>query len=338
MLNKNSKNILFVLPVFVLALGVYFSGGYLQSKSEEKLSLAKEEVKVENKPEVQVEQKKKIVVDRWQVPNDVKAVKSTYRFPSVRNVRAGLIVELNNREVYWAQNATKSVPIASLTKCLTVLTVLETIKNNPKYSLSDEVKISKSAMVTSSSVFLRKYPKDTVSVKELLVTAMVKSANDSCELLAEHFGNGDPKRFISLMNEQAKALGLPNTQMSNSHGLPFSRSNPKLDNHSSMEDLLNIVRKLIKDYPMVLEWTSIRSLSYPKGSPKAVKLNNTNPLLAVKGVNGFKTGFTLNAGWCQILTIKRNGKFYFLVVTGCPSKNTRNVVMRELMNWALKVP
>ena len=80
----------------------------------------------------------------------------------------------------------------------------------------------------------------------------------------------------------------------------------------------------------------MRSVSYPEKSSKAVRLNNTNPLLPVKGVNGFKTGFTLNAGWCQIITVRSNGKFYFIAVTGCPSKNTRDVTMRALMNWAVR--
>ena len=99
------------------------------------------------------------------------------------------------------------------------------------------------------------------------------------------------------------------TRISNSHGLPFSRENPKLDNHSSMKDLLNLTKIIIKEYPFVLKWTSTRSLSYPEKSSKPVRLNNTNPLLPVKGVNGFKTGFTLNAGWCQILTCRSKESF-----------------------------
>ncbi|MDD7983833.1 serine hydrolase [Lentisphaera marina] len=337
-MSKIPKPILITLPILILAIAIYFSGQYLQKKANTQFS--KTEVK-KIAPLKKPAPFKKVEVEkfkRFNIADKHKNEKSAYRFPSTRNVRAGLVFEMNAGKTLWSTNANKSVPIASLTKCLTVLTVLDHIKENPQYSLLDQVLISKSSMKTSSSSFLRKYPKDTISVEELLVSAMVKSANDSCQLIAEHFGKGDPKVFIAMMNKKAQQLGMTQTKMSNAHGLPFDRSRPDLDNHSSMSDLLHLIRKSINDYPIILKWTSKREVLLPSSSHKAVKLGNTNPLLAVKGVNGYKTGFTLNAGWCQILTTRANGKFYFLVITGCPNKNTRDVTMRALMNWAVRVP
>lgn len=337
-MNKIPKPILITLPILILALAIYFSGQYLQKKADTQFS--KTEVK-KIVPVKSVATSKKIEVDsfkRFDIEDSHKAEKSAYLFPSTRNVRAGLVFEMTQGKTLWSTNANKSVPVASLTKCLTVLTVLNHIKKNPEYSLLDQVLISKSSMKTSSSSFLRKYPKDTISIEELLISAMVKSANDSCQLIAEHFGKGDPKVFIAMMNKQAQELGMTQTKMSNAHGLPFNREKPELDNHSSMSDLLHLVRRSINDYPIILKWTSKREALLPPDSHKATKIGNTNPLLAVEGVNGYKTGFTLNAGWCQILTTRSNGKFYFLVITGCPNKNTRDVTMRALMNWAVRVP
>jgi D-alanyl-D-alanine carboxypeptidase len=333
---KIPGQIAFTLPILLISAGIYFSGQYLQNKSDEKLAKVEvQETKIESKT-IEKKENLKQKFSNILLPDNQKGVSSAYKFPSVSRVKVGVAYEMNENKVLWTKEANKSVPIASLTKCLTIFTVLDLIKNNPKFSLLDEIKISKSAMQTSSSVFLRKYPKSTVSIKELLITAMVKSSNDSCQLLAEYFGNGDPKKFIDIMNIKAQQLGMKETRISNSHGLPFSRENPKLDNHSSMNDLLNLTKIIIKEYPFVLKWTSTRSLSYPEKSSKPVRLNNTNPLLPVKGVNGFKTGFTLNAGWCQILTCRSKGKFYFIAITGCPSKNSRDVTMRALMNWAVR--
>ena len=333
---KFPRPIAYSFSLLLISVAVYFSGKFLQKKSDDKL--AKQEIKEQKQFKEKVKEIKRPKADFYKIslPDNSKNVKSTYKFPSVSRVRVGAAIELNNKKVLWAKDANKSVPIASLTKCLTILTVLDYIEKNPQHSLLDEIPISKSAMKTSSSVFLRKYPKSTVTLKELLITAMVKSSNDSCQLLAEYFGKGNPNIFIQMMNTKAKEIGMNQTRMSNSHGLPFSRENPKLDNHSSMSDLLHLVRIIIKKYPFVLKWTSMRSVSYPEKSSKAVKLNNTNPLLPVKGVNGFKTGFTINAGWCQILTLRSNNNFYFIGLTGCPTKNTRDVTMRALMNWAVR--
>ncbi|WDE96259.1 serine hydrolase [Lentisphaera profundi] len=335
---KVPKAISISLPILILAIAVYFSGQYLQKKSDLKFS------KTEVKKVERLEAKKTLVeplIERFKylsIEDNHKAEKSAYRFPSVSRVRVGLVYEMNKGKTLWSSGANKSVPIASLTKCLTILTVLDHIKANPQHSLLDQVLISKSSMQTSSSSFLRKYPKDTISVEELLISAMVKSANDSCQLLAEYFGHGNSNNFIAMMNLKAKELGMKQTKISNAHGLPFNRERPELDNHSSMSDLLHLIRKSIHDYPMILKWTSSREVLLPKNSRKPVRLGNTNPLLGVKGVNGYKTGFTINAGWCQIVSVRSNGKFYFMAITGCPSKNTRDVTMRALLNWAVRVP
>ena len=273
-----------------------------------------------------------------ELPDDQAAGKSQYRFPSMRNVRAGLAIDLNKKRILWRKKTNASIPIASLTKCLTVLTVLEIIKDNPGLSLATKVDLSSHAKRTASSSFLERYPNKSITVEELLISAMVKSANDSCALLAEFFGGGEVKNFIKKMNEKAQELGMISTRISNAHGLPFDREKPELDNHSSVRDLLIVVQKIIKDYPIVFSWTSQRSVSFPKNSSKAIRLGSTNPFLTQKGVNGLKTGFTNNAGWCQILTCKYQGSYYVLMVLGCPNKTTRNTSIAELLYWVKKSP
>ena len=320
---------------------------------QEQAELDLERVRVENQRELALleeVQKKKVLAEKALVkaaeaklrvevlPDNQDAVKSKYRFPSMRKVRAGLAIDLNKDRILWGKKMNARIPIASLTKCLTVLTVLEIIKNNPGLSLTTKVELSSQAKKTESSSFLERYPEKSITVEELLISAMVKSANDSCSLLAEFFGGGDVKVFINKMNEKAQELGMSSTRISNAHGLPFDRAKPELDNHSSVRDLLIVVQKIIKDYPIVFSWTSQRSVSFPKNSPKAIRLGSTNPFLTQKGVNGLKTGFTNNAGWCQILTCKYKESYYVLMVLGCPNKTTRNTSIAELLYWVKKSP
>ena len=341
------KKILLSLSLLVMAIGVYFWGEYMQGRANQELERARVEAQREaallaqvkaakDLQEAKLLEAKKAAFVINSLNDDYPALKTKYKFPSMHNVRAGIVVDVKSGKVFWGKNLNKSVPIASLTKCLTVLTVLETIRENPKLSLKTEIKLSKTAENTASSSFLERYPDESVTVEELLISAMVKSANDSCRLLAEYFGQGDAEKFIAMMNEKAQQLGLKSSRFSNSHGLPFNREKPELDNHSSIRDLLIVTQKIIRDYPIVFSWTSLRSIAFPTGSPKAVSMNSTNPFLAQQGVNGLKTGFTNNAGWCQILSCKYKQAYFIVMVVGCPNKTTRNNSIAELLYWAKK--
>jgi D-alanyl-D-alanine carboxypeptidase len=174
--------------------------------------------------------------------------------PSDRDVRAGLLVEVSTQKILWGKNVTDTYPIASLTKMLTVVTALNEVARRDDIDLKTKVKISSTARNTRSSSFLRKHPESEVTIEELLQSAMIKSANDSCQLLAEFLGGGDEKRFIAMMNSQARQLKMKDSAFYNSHGLPGAYSTPALpDNTSTMADLILVIIDILENHREVLK-------------------------------------------------------------------------------------
>ncbi|MCH2206951.1 MAG: serine hydrolase [Lentisphaerales bacterium] len=257
--------------------------------------------------------------------------------PSDRSVGAGILLDVKTQKILWGKNVTEEIPIASLTKVLTVITVLDEVRRREDVTMKTKIKISSSARSTRSSSFLRKHPHSEVPIDELLQSAMLKSANDSCQLLAEFFGEGDSKRFVAMMNAKARSLKMKHSMFFNPHGLPGAYYKPERpDNTSTIADLTLLVFEVMENYSGIFNWTSKQSMYLPKGHPRAVYVPNTNPLVPIRGVNGLKTGFTLNAGWCLITTCNRDGHFYISIVTGCKSKAIRNSFSRSLLLWGFK--
>jgi D-alanyl-D-alanine carboxypeptidase (penicillin-binding protein 5/6) len=257
--------------------------------------------------------------------------------PSDRKVRAGMLGDFKSSKILWAKNVHQKIPIASLSKIMTVLVVLDEIDRREDVTLNTKIKITSRARTTRSSSFLRKHPLAEVSVEECLQSAMIKSANDSCMLLAEFFGNGDPARFAAMMNAKARALKLTKTSFYNPHGLPGKDQTPQVpDNVSTIRDLMFLVAEVYTKRREILTWTRLPSLKLPKNHRRAITINNTNPLISVDGVVGLKTGFTINAGWCLISIYNYSGKTLVGIITGCKSKADRNTFARNLLLWSRK--
>ena len=257
--------------------------------------------------------------------------------PSDRSVGAGILMDVKTENILWGKNVTEEISIASLTKILTVITVLDELRRKTDVTKNTKIKITSSARSTRSSSFLSKHPHREVSIDELLKSAMLKSANDSCQLLAEFFGDGDSTRFVAMMNAKARALNMRHSMFFNPHGLPGKYYTPERpDNTSTIADLTLLVFEVMGNYPEIFEWTSKQSMQMPNGHSRAITVYNTNPLIQIRGVNGLKTGYTINAGWCLITTCNRDGHFYISIVTGCKTKGTRNSFSRSLLLWGFK--
>ena len=257
--------------------------------------------------------------------------------PSDRNVKAGLMVELNSQKILWGKNVLEPVAIASLTKVLTVLVAMEEVDNNDQVTFETKVPITSTARSVPSSSFLRKHPHKEVPIIELLQSAMIKSANDSCQLLAEYIGGGDPSRFIAIMNAKARQLKMKNSAFYNPHGLPGKYFTPQTpDNTSTMEDLMLLVLEMYEKRKEVFKWTAKKSMKLPPNHSRGVVIGNTNPLVSMNGVIGLKTGYTNNAGWCLITVYKSSSRVFFSIVTGCPTKPIRNSFSRALLLWGIK--
>ena len=248
----------------------------------------------------------------------------------------GILVDMDKNTVLWAKNPSKPVPVASLTKIMTIMLAYEiALDDASPYTLESLIPVTTEAINTEASkVDFKKG--EMFTVRELLVAASVKSANDAAHLLAEHFGGGKASKFIEDMNRRAKEVGMTHTTYFNAHGLPGKTKD--LDNKSSPEDIARLCI-VFRQYPYLMELAGLRSAPFrEKGSPNYMLLQNHNNLLpgaktAAPGVNGIKTGFTNRAGFCVAATCERSGRHLLAVVTGFPSAADRDNFVRVLLDW-----
>ena len=130
-------------------------------------------------------------------------------------------------------------------------------------------------------------------------------------------------------------MGMRKARFYNVHGLPGRSS--KYDNIASCRDLVLLAEELKKD-PQIMFWAGMPKTQFVHSNGKVIDLRNTNHALLgkVTGVNGLKTGYTNRAGFCITATAKRGDRELIVVVTGCPDKNIRFQVVRELFEWGFQ--
>ncbi len=235
------------------------------------------------------------------------------------NSRAAIIYDRNSKVVLYGKNENIKRPMASTTKIMTAMVVLE------NSNLSDEVEISKKAAgIGGSRLGLR--TGDKITVKDLLYGLMLCSGNDAAIALAEYIG-GSADEFADLMNKKAKELGLENTSFVTPHGLDA-------DNHYTTAFEL----AKITDYALnIKEFKSIVGTKnytiYINGVPKNIL--NTNELLGnLNGVYGVKTGFTNGANRCLVSSTKRGDMDIICVVLGADTKKYRTSDSTKLIEYA----
>ena len=208
---------------------------------------------------------------------------------SSRLAKTGILVNIDDRRVLWAKNCRKPVPIASMTKMMTTLLAFEAINSNPNINLNTMIKVTNEAyQIGGSQVWLD--PRESFTLKELLKSIMIKSANDSAYLVAQYLGGGDVANFVNKMNVIAKEIGMPNAHFSNPDGLPEKYAAD--DNKATAEGLIFLAEHL-RQYPLAVKWASTKIAWFREGSKNPTMLVNTNHLIRdhVNGVNGMKTGY-----------------------------------------------
>ena len=254
----------------------------------------------------------------------------------VKLAKAGILVDMDTNKVLWAKEPSMPVPIASLTKIMTIMLAYEiAMDDSSPYTLESLIPVTPDAINTEASkVYFKKG--EMFTIRELLVAASVRSANDAAHLLAEHLGGGTADKFIEDMNRRAKEVGMTHTTYFNAHGLPGKSK--ALDNQSSVEDIARLCF-VFRQYPYLMELAGLRTAPFrEKGSPDYMLLQNHNNLLpgaktAAAGVNGIKTGFTNRAGFCVAATCERSGRHLLAVVTGFPSAADRDNFVHVLLDW-----
>ena len=231
------------------------------------------------------------------------------------DAKSAISVEINNNgneKKLFGKKEEKRLPIASITKLMTALTVFNL---NETYKLSRLIKISKKAVdQDGDSKWGGLKVGEKMSVKNLLAMALIESNNDAAFALTEPIGE---KAFVNLMNINAKKIGMRNTHYFNPNGL--EPDNPKKPiNYSTATDLVKLARYIIKNYPQIFKITTNKTYSVlkPDGSLHHFIPENTDKLLGkVPGIIGGKTGWTPRASGCLLLALKNpNGNGYFVNV------------------------
>lgn len=239
----------------------------------------------------------------------------------VLNARAAVIYDRKTKEIIWGKNENEKKAMASTTKIMTAIVVLE------KGNLSDVVTISKKAANTGGSR-LKINTNDKISVLDLLYGLMLRSGNDAAVALAEYVG-GSIEGFAKLMNKKAIEIGLKNTHFVTPHGLD------NIEHYTTAYELA-----VLTDYAMQNEkFSKIVNTKNTTISINGVARNiyNTNELLGtLNGVNGVKTGFTNNAGRCLVTSCTRKGNQIITVVLGCDTKKYRTSDSIKLIEYAFK--
>ena len=216
----------------------------------------------------------------------------------------GMCVLANDNKVLYEYNKDVKLPMASTTKIITAIVTLENCDDLDKLiTVADE-----SVGIEGTSIYLRK--NEQISIRNLLYGLILASGNDAATALAYEIG-GSEEKFVEMMNDFVKRLGLKNTQLKNPHGLDVDR------HYTSAYDLAAITNYALNNETF-LEIVSTKTKVLNEGEPNVRYLRNKNKLLfSEEGCIGVKTGFTDNAGRCLVNACERNGMRVVSVVLNC---------------------
>jgi D-alanyl-D-alanine carboxypeptidase (penicillin-binding protein 5/6) len=221
-------------------------------------------------------------------------------FPARPSIKASALylVELKSGRILLEENATLRLPPASLTKVMTALVAMEAA------SPQQVVHVDRRALVHRSSLKLQSG--EQFFLRDLLTAMLVTSANDACEAVAWHVG-GDADRFVTMMNERARTLGLENTHFANACGFDAP------GHYSTAADLARLTEQALQVPPIsMMVRTLIREIASVDGK-RQIPLRSTNELLLDPDVTGVKTGYTSKAGRCLIASMFKDGHQLLLV-------------------------
>ncbi|HVS86232.1 MAG TPA: D-alanyl-D-alanine carboxypeptidase family protein [Gaiellaceae bacterium] len=235
------------------------------------------------------------------------------------DARAWYVVNATTGEVLAQHDAYERVPIASITKLMTVIVALQHLEPGDVVSVT-----RRAAAVGEESIPLR--PGQRITVHDLLAGALIQSANDAADALGDAAAGGDQSRFVGWMNAEAEKLGLHDSHFVRPDGLDAP------GHLSSAHDVYVLARAAMR-IPIVRQLVGRRSATIEGG---ALQLSTWDDLLGVfPGLIGVKTGHTDDAGWCQVAAAKRPGYTIYAVILGSPSRIQRNTDLRDLLAWGV---
>ena len=255
--------------------------------------------------------------------------------------RAYLLLDVTANQILASKDMDVSVEPASLTKLMTAYLVFDALRSK-KLELKQTLSVSERAWkMPGSRMFID--PKMQVPVEDLIKGMIVQSGNDATVALAEGVG-GTAERFVQMMNEQAKVLGMKSTGYRNPEGLT------EAGHTTTARDLSILASRLMLDFPDYVGYYAIKKYRYP-GTPAANDSNRNLLLFRDPTVDGLKTGYTEAAGYCMVATAKRDfpslstpgvaagsvqgggNRRLLSIVLGTANENARANESQKLLNW-----
>jgi D-alanyl-D-alanine carboxypeptidase (penicillin-binding protein 5/6) len=248
--------------------------------------------------------------------------------------KVAYMIDLSSGAVLYAKNADLRMPPASLAKMMTVHIAFNMIKHG-EHKLSDTCQVRPETWqkwhgpAAGSTMFLS--PGEQVSVSDLLHGIITLSGNDASVVLAECFAGTEPA-WAALMNQEAKRLGMTNSNFGNSNGWPDNGVT-----YVSARDLARLAQATIETTPdLYKQFYSQTAFTHGRtlGGNQPITQENRNPILGVvPGADGLKTGHTEEAGYGFTGSAIRNGRRLIEVLAGLPSWNARVEESRKFMEW-----
>ena len=241
------------------------------------------------------------------------------------NAKSAILLEASTGEIIFEKNSHEKLHPASMTKMMSMLLILENIDKGV-IKWDDIVTVSSNASSMGGSQILLE-TNEQMSVYDLFKGISVASGNDAVVAMAEKIA-GTEEIFVEMMNKRANELGLTDTNFKNCHGLDDA------NHYSSAADMAKIARELVK-HEKLFEFTSIYEDYLREGTDRKFWLVNTNKLVRFyNGVDGLKTGYTKEAGYCLTATAKRNNMRIIAVVMGEPDSTTRTTEISSMLDYA----
>ncbi|KQL56799.1 MULTISPECIES: D-alanyl-D-alanine carboxypeptidase family protein [Bacillaceae] len=245
-----------------------------------------------------------------------------------------LLLDVNEDKLVIDSGIDEAVPVASISKMMTEYLILESIEQGI-IDWSDPVQISgEAASKEGANISLSEG--DVVPIHDLYMAMLLPSANNATVALAEHLADSE-KEFVKKMNEKAEEMGLTKSTFVNATGLTELNSQ---SNQMSARDIAVLAQLIITRFPEVLQDTAKSSHTLLFSGERVHTTNHmlTKSDLAFDGLDGFKTGYTNEAGYCFVGTASRNGQRFITVVLGTENDQARFVETKKLLSFAFGEP
>ncbi len=265
----------------------------------------------------------------------VSVPQTSYKPKPDLDVKSAISIKVNQygrKRILFKKNSDQPLPIASLTKLMTSLIVVQTPED---YNFSKSISISREAAAKDNvpeNGNLKEGEKKRV--EELLDLMLVYSSNDSAFALSEIMGVND---FVKRMNWESKILGLENTHFVNPTGLDpeidldknilFNQETKKYFNYSTARDLADLSQYILNEFPLIFEISSHKPHYPPPNGIFDINLGSGQNLI------GGKTGYTDASGGCMVLLFEKEGKYFINIILGAKGVNERVREMQKLINW-----